>query len=278
MTRSRRVELPGLAAFDFAVHDRPDEFISREILESGRYEPFETEVFRLSIERGDVVVDAGANIGWYTVIGALCTGPQGRVFAFEPQRDNFELLAANVARNALAWARAEALALAERTGDALLHLSADNPGDHRLFADDEARPTQPVRTTTLDHYLHEHAAVADVLKLDTQGSELRILEGARGVLDRGRAGGTVILLEYWPFGWQSGGGKPGALADRLESLGGELFVIDERRESLHRVMPATLRDQERGQLNPAGKGFINLLRWPAGRAMPAALRARVSRA
>lgn len=277
MTRTRNVALPGLPAFDLCLHDRPDHFISEQILQAGRYEPFETEVFRMSIGSGDVVVDAGANIGWYTVIGALCTGSAGRVFAFEPQRDNFALLAASIARNKLPWAQPEALALAERGGEALLHISNDNLGDHQLFQGDGTRSTEPVHTTTLDDYLGATHAAADVLKLDTQGSELRILAGARAVLDRNPSRGTVILLEYWPYGLQSSGSKPGALAERLKDLGGALFVIDERRECLHPVTPDVLRDQERGQLHPAGKGFVNLLRWPASRALPAQLRAKIHR-
>lgn len=275
MSRVRQVALAGLPAFDFALHEGPDPYISEQILEAGRYEPFETEIFRLAIASGDVVVDAGANIGWYSVIGALCTGATGKVFSFEPQRDNFGVLADNIVRNKLSWAHAEPLALADRDGEALLHVSDENLGDHQLFRGDETRPTEPVRTTTLDGYLGPRHAAPDVLKLDTQGSELRILAGAAAVLDQNRARGTAILLEYWPYGLQHSGSKPGALAMRLRELGGALFVIDERRERMHPVTPEALREQEQGQLHPDRKGFINLLRWPASRVLPAALQARI---
>src|SRR5580765_7484494 len=51
----------------------------------GTYEPRQTEVFLACVQEGDVVLDIGAHVGYYTVIAALRAGPRGRVFAFEPR-------------------------------------------------------------------------------------------------------------------------------------------------------------------------------------------------
>ena len=62
----------------------------------GVYEPFETDLVQHEVGEGDVVLDIGANIGYYTLIFARIVGEGGKVFAFEPDPDNFALLKKNV--------------------------------------------------------------------------------------------------------------------------------------------------------------------------------------
>jgi hypothetical protein len=63
------------------------------------YEPETTAVFLSLITDGDVVVDLGAHVGYYTLLAARRVGPEGRVFAFEPNPDNFRLLVKNIESN-----------------------------------------------------------------------------------------------------------------------------------------------------------------------------------
>lgn len=65
----------------------------------GVHEEFETELVKRMIKRGDVVLDIGANIGYYTLIFAKIVGEDGKVFAFEPDPTNFALLKRNVEIN-----------------------------------------------------------------------------------------------------------------------------------------------------------------------------------
>src|SRR5512138_2867115 len=65
----------------------------------GTYEPEETEAVLRSVKSGMVVVDIGANIGYYTLLFARLVGPQGRVIAFEPDPATFALLKKNVDSN-----------------------------------------------------------------------------------------------------------------------------------------------------------------------------------
>ena len=66
---------------------------------NGIYEEFETELVSKEISKNDVVVDIGANIGYYTLIFAKLVGENGKVFAFEPDPSNFALLKKNVELN-----------------------------------------------------------------------------------------------------------------------------------------------------------------------------------
>ena len=63
------------------------------------YDKFEIECLKRIIKKGDIVVDLGANIGYYTLILAQLVGEFGHVYAFEPEPSNFELLSKNVKEN-----------------------------------------------------------------------------------------------------------------------------------------------------------------------------------
>jgi methyltransferase, FkbM family len=72
------------------------------------FEPLETEFCRAVVRPGAVVVDIGANIGYYTLIFARQVGPSGKVIAFEPDADNFRLLGAKRRREPLHQRHADA--------------------------------------------------------------------------------------------------------------------------------------------------------------------------
>jgi len=59
---------------------------------NGIYDEFETDIIKKEVHHGDVVMDIGANIGYFTIILAKLVGDEGKVFAFEPDPTNFELL------------------------------------------------------------------------------------------------------------------------------------------------------------------------------------------
>src|SRR5262245_61208343 len=76
-------EFAGLR-FSMELHPAGDEIITPQMLRDGAWEPHESKIF-LDIARGSsLVVDIGANIGWYAILAALATNGHGRVAAFEP--------------------------------------------------------------------------------------------------------------------------------------------------------------------------------------------------
>ena len=66
---------------------------------NGIHEPFTTEIIKKEIKKDDIILDLGANIGYYTLIFAKLVGKKGRVFAFEPEPTNFTLLKKNIEIN-----------------------------------------------------------------------------------------------------------------------------------------------------------------------------------
>ena len=164
-------------------------------LKKGIWEPLETALFEGEIGPGDVVVDVGANVGYYTLLAARLVGPTGKVYAFEPDPDAFALLSENVRLNGLGNVVLSSKALADEPGRMTLYRNPANRGDHRLYEPDGDRKGVTVDVSTLDVELADVRGVA-LLKIDTQGAECTILAGGAEFLARERDLG--IIMEYTP--------------------------------------------------------------------------------
>ena len=216
-----------------SLHEE-DEQVSREILEQGIWEAFETAIVINRLKPGNVFIDVGANIGYYTLLASSIVGMEGQVIAFEPERKNFELL-----------------------GQRQLYLSEDNLGDHRLF-DDESRTGQRVNLIVGDQQLQRDCERIDFLKIDTQGAEAHVVEGLQETIAANQEH-LDMLIEFWPYGLIQAGRSARILLSLLEPFQFDVYVIDHVE---HRLLPtdcAELLDAaENSNLLPEHKGFINL--------------------
>ena len=74
--------------------------VGRVLTASGVWEPHITEAFRTCLAAGDVCVDIGAHVGYYTLLASRLVGPSGRVYAFEPSPGVYRALERNLERTA----------------------------------------------------------------------------------------------------------------------------------------------------------------------------------
>jgi FkbM family methyltransferase len=171
-----------------------DDFIQRQIY-FGTLEPFESRLVRDYLQPGMTFVDVGANVGYYTAMASGLVGPSGRVVAFEPSPYAFERLSSMVCRNHLKQAHPVHSGLSEVAGDSYLYLGE---GSHNhtptMIPHDNAMVTK-INVQTLDS-----AADAlgldriDLIKIDVEGFEPRVLAGASGLLKERRI--RAILCEF----------------------------------------------------------------------------------
>jgi FkbM family methyltransferase len=170
----------------------PTKAIGLSIATTGVYDLAVSEALARLIAPGDTVIDAGANVGYMTVLASVAAGPQGRVLAFEPHPELFAVVQQNVdaARRRFRIARTELhnLALGSRRGAAELLLPTDfgiNDGIGRIAsADAVGGRSLRVSMDTLDTLLGDDSAA--VLKLDVEGFELEVLRGAVRALETRR--------------------------------------------------------------------------------------------
>jgi FkbM family methyltransferase len=176
-----------------------------QILFQGTFEPHITDLLPDIVKRGDHFVDIGANIGWYTVRAGKLVGQQGRVTAFEPLPQTFSLLHRNLFINGLtAHVTAVPCALGEIEEHVSLHFLEDfwgsplleQPGDDYAQFLQRTVQTCSVEMTTLDAYLDRNdSPKVDVIKIDVEGAENRVLAGMSQTLAKNPE--IVLLCELW---------------------------------------------------------------------------------
>jgi FkbM family methyltransferase len=205
------------------------------------YEPFETELVQRLIRPGDTVLDIGANIGYYTLLFARLVGGSGKVFAFEPDPENFALLKRNVEINGYRNVTLVNAAVSRQSGRLKLYLSEENKGDHRIYASGEDRPSIEIAAVALDDYFVNNPAEVNFIKMDVQGAEGRVMQGMERLLKRCSA--CQIIFEFWPLGMRRAGDEAKDVVKQLIRHGFTIHLIDEPQKRVLAVEPERLLEE-----------------------------------
>jgi FkbM family methyltransferase len=152
------------------------------------------------VSKRDTVFDIGANLGFYSVLFAQQTGPQGRVVAFEPARRIFSKLRATIAKNGLDQVIPLNLACGSASVDGVLRqvsrstgnasLVGGDAGNASLVGGDAGGEAVPVRP--LDEIPEALGHPPQLVKIDVEGFESEVLEGAQSILREHR---PVLYIE-----------------------------------------------------------------------------------
>ncbi len=208
--------------------------------------------------RGGHVLDVGANIGYTSSVFASAIDPNFRVFAFEPDPENFEILQRIAGRQLAGQIQPVNSAVGHTSGTGTLWVNEMHRGDHRLVTPSfqehlqaDAR-TVEVPVTTVDEFVTKTlgaAAPVQFVKIDVQGYEVGVLRGAKELLTQKKA---HFAVEYMPEGNQELG-----------------FNSAELLEIFHRANYQIQRIERSGALVDAGadrievwlkeRGYIDLL-------------------
>jgi len=157
-----------------------DWIIGRSLDLYGEFSEGEVALFAQMLKPGMTVVDVGANIGAHTVYFATAVGARGRVFAFEPQRIIYQMLCGNVALNMHGNVVAVQAALGASPGRIVVpRVDYTKGGNFGQVALDSAQPGETVNVQTLDAYSLKSC---HLIKIDVEGMEQSVLEGARKTL------------------------------------------------------------------------------------------------
>jgi FkbM family methyltransferase len=160
---------------------------------SGRMEPSVQRTLRAIIEPGDVFFDVGANVGFFTILGARLVGESGSVVAFEPEPENLAALRDNVNLNAFSNVVVVESAVSSSSGTAQLHVLHRATARLLPAGDEVERKGSRVVTTSIDDFLAEHPELEpDVVKIDVEGHEAEVIRGMRETLARLR---PTVLCE-----------------------------------------------------------------------------------
>lgn len=203
--------------------DADDPAVSAVIRHEHGWEAHVSNVLTDRLRPGSTFVDVGANVGYHTFLAASIVGPSGSVIAVEANSENCRLLQLSRTENEAENVLVLPFALDREPGVRYLssHVGTNgglipDPREHLL----DGRGT-PVFATTLDEIAPPRI---DVLKIDVEGAEFRVLEGGRKSLERDR---PLIVMEFsCEMARRTSGVEPGAALQNLLDLGYRLFVLD----------------------------------------------------
>jgi FkbM family methyltransferase len=202
--------------FNLRFHDSS---ISMELwLHGNRPNPTE-QLFRAYLKPGDQVVDVGANIGFYAMVSSVAVGPNGRVLAIEADPRVTEYLRSNIALNKATNIDVLNVAVGDSSG--WLHFSNDRQDDRNCVVTDTSG--RRVEVLRLDAAVALPNTIA-LLKIDVEGYEKFVLDGATGLLPRVQC----VFIETWAEHFARYGYECRDVHERLVAQGFELFRLTGR--------------------------------------------------
>lgn len=212
--------------------DTRDAAIAPWLVLDGMWEPHVTSWMQSTLRPGQVFVDVGANVGYFTLLGASLVGPGGRVVAVEAHPTLAEVLQRNVVingyygyvvtHNKAAWSETTQLEFHIRANFAgnssVGHI--DDEGLRRLGDTEEAVQVQAV---VLDDLLADLPRV-DMMKIDVEGAEVHAFQGLTRTIEANP--GIIIMFEWARAQIESVGDTPQALADLVEGMGFKFRLLE----------------------------------------------------
>ena len=198
----------------------------------------EYAAFRAAVRSEDVVLEAGSNVGAYTMLFATWIDTGGHVYAFEPDPMAYRGLQQHLALNGLADRVTSVCAAI--TDDSTTHLRFalfESSGISRMAREREEPGTaiEEVPAWSIDRYCRSRSITPVVIKIDVEGAELAALRGARATI--AAAGSRLqLFVEMHPQLWPAFGitaadiegecRAQGLIAERLDGTTTDLWTLE----------------------------------------------------
>ncbi len=178
-------------------------------MHDAEYHQNDLPVYSAMLKPGDAAIDVGANLGWTTVLMASITGPSGRIFSFEPSPRTFRKLLRTIDANGLSGC-VTPLNMGCGSSPATLTLNriSGSSGNDTLTHDVSGAQSESVQVVRLDDVTQLRERRIALIKIDTEGYEPFVLDGARELIARDR---PLIYLEM-------GGEYPDSTKESLRIL------------------------------------------------------------
>lgn len=217
------------AGFRIAVPS--DSVLAEPLYVGSGFEDDEAALVRRLARRGMRVLDVGANVGLYSVMLAVAVGPSGSVWSFEPFPPSAGYLKRNLALNGLTNVTVVEKAAADRSGTLELHVFPEGYDVYNSLGA-SVRPREnlravrriTVRATTLDGFADEAGIDAvDLVKVDVEGAEERVLVGAERLLSRSPR--AAILTEFYAPSAEQCQCSTEGLIDTLRRWGFSMYAV-----------------------------------------------------
>jgi len=171
-----------------------NDHIEKYLLWYGTYEENEVITMQTLLGPTAVVVDIGANIGYYSLMAAV-KATTGQVYSFEPVTKSFQQLNRNISLNKFSSIHTFQVAISDTNGHTTIYVSADdNSGMSGMkTAENFSGESETVQCLTLDEAVIQYnLPKIDLIKIDVEGAEINVLQGMQQIRAKQK---PVILIE-----------------------------------------------------------------------------------
>jgi len=223
------------------------DWIPQDIFLTGEFESTTTAVLKTILKPGDIAVDVGANIGYFSLLFSRCVGSSGHVFSYEPVPRLASILRSNAKLNGFDQITFSNLALSDHEGRALFHIGPeDNSGLSSLRQPRGSTATLDVELARFDKIFSDAKDIA-LVKIDVEGAELAVLRGMEGYLRNRR---PYLLVEVTDkFLKEMGDDEQGLLAFML-GFGYFCYMVGDARIDLLQTQQEHLPHQWNALFSP----------------------------
>ena len=203
----------------------------RENYINNKYENFSADWVDCRIKSETNFVDIGAHYGFFSMLAARKI-KTGKIISVEPVRENYDLLLLNRQINSFSQIEAHQCAISDYEGTIDFHISAasDACGIHK-HPSAPTLETRQVQVTTLDRLLGN--LKIDILKIDTEGNELAVFDGAKTVFRNNPQ--LRMLVEFNPKCMLAVGRQPEELLNRIFELNFDIFLLHDKRRIPYKI-------------------------------------------
>lgn len=183
---------------DFSDQDNSIREIIFDLIVRKEYEPETNKIIKEWVKSGDTVVDVGASIGHFTLLLARQVGPEGKVYAIEPTKNQFPYLLHNVGANGY-------------KNVTCINVGASDKEEMEKFQVNATSRTEPLQGKVLDNILPDKV---DFIKIDVDGSEPKVLRGLIKTFQKNPQ--LKMVIEYYPKYMKNLGNNPQDMMNILD--------------------------------------------------------------
>lgn len=183
--------------YNFKINIDPviDNGVESALYLYGTYEKGSLDIIGKILNKNDVFVDVGANIGLMSIYAALKVGAEGRVIAFEPNPNTKNLLVENLELNKIHNVRVEGMALSSESKNSKIYDRWDiNRGGASLIKPANPTHSYDIQETTFTEYFNPEQEIK-LIKIDVEGYELEVLKGAKTFILNSKTP-PMLIIEF----------------------------------------------------------------------------------